>query len=91
MQAVFFLLSFFSIPYRVYFKKTSVDIRRREILDAVEKVHQEHPTHGYRWIAAFLRLNRGIDVHDNYVFKCCKCLGIKSQGQQAGQVQRQPY
>ena len=37
-------------------------IRRREILDAVEKVHQEHPTHGYRWIAAFLRLNRGIDV-----------------------------
>ena len=58
-------------------------IRRREILDAVEKVHQEHPTHGYRWIAAFLRLNRGIDVCDNYVFKCCKCLGIKSQGRQA--------
>ena len=62
---------------------SSTAIRRREILDAVDKIHQEHPTHGYRWIAAFLRLNRDIDVRDNYVFKCCKCLGIKSQGRHA--------
>lgn len=59
-------------------------LRRREILDAVEQTHREHPTHGYRWIAAFLRLNRNMDVRDNYIFKCCKSLGIKSQGRHAG-------
>lgn len=34
---------------------------------------------GYRWTAAFIRINYGFDISDNYAYKCFRYLGIKSE------------
>lgn len=46
----------------------------------IKEVHDEHPSHGYRWINGFIRNLYGIYYSDNYVFRCCKYSGIISQG-----------
>jgi transposase InsO family protein len=45
----------------------------------VEAIHTEHRTHGYRWTAAFIRINYGYECSDNYIYKCFRYLGIKSE------------
>ena len=30
---------------------------REKVIALVQKVHNEHRTHGYRWVAAYMRLN----------------------------------
>ena len=49
------------------------------MIELVKSTHEEHRTHGYRWIAAYIRINKHIDVSENYVYKCFKFLGIRSQ------------
>lgn len=59
--------------------RTDRDIRRGELIELVARVHEEHSTHGYRWTAAFIRLNYGHELSDNYVYKIYLYLGIKAE------------
>ena len=55
------------------------DITREAIIAVVEQIHKEHPTHGYRWTAAYIRHNHKLAVSDNFVYKCFRYLGIQSE------------
>ena len=55
------------------------DSKREEIVALVKRVHWEHPTHGYRWTAAYLRINMSVVISDNYAYKCYRYLGIKAE------------
>jgi transposase InsO family protein len=55
------------------------DINREAMIEVVDIVHSEHPTHGYRWVAAYIRGTLRTKVSDNFVYKCFKYLGIKSE------------
>ena len=60
-------------------KKSDRDIKREEMIALVDEVHKSHRSHGYRWTAAFIRINYGFDCSDNYIYKCFRYLGIKSE------------
>lgn len=55
------------------------DTTREEMIKIVGEVHVEHPTHGYRWTAAYIRINMQITISDNYAYKCYRYLGIKAE------------
>ena len=59
--------------------KSDRDIKREEMIALVEAVHADHRTHGYRWTAAYIRLEYGYECSDNYIYKCFRYLGIKSE------------
>jgi transposase InsO family protein len=60
-------------------EKSHRDVKREEMIALVEAIHTEHRTHGYRWTAAFIRINYGYECSDNYIYKCFRYLGIKSE------------
>jgi len=60
-------------------KPSQRDINREELLSKVQEVHERHRTHGYRWTAAYLRINEGMSISDSYVYKCFRYLGIRSE------------
>ena len=43
-----------------------------------QEYHCRFPSHGYRWLNAKIRLDKGILFSDPYAHKCCKIAGIKS-------------
>ncbi len=55
-------------------------ISRQSDIDLIKKIHEKHPSHGYRWINAYARLHYGIVWTDNHVHLCCKYEGIRSKG-----------
>ena len=55
------------------------DINRERMIELVRTVHEKHRTHGYRWTAAYIRINEHVDISENYAYKCFRFLGIKSQ------------
>ena len=55
------------------------DLNRENMIAAVKAVHEEHPSHGYRWTAAFIRINLKVEISDNYAYKCFRYLGIKAE------------
>lgn len=55
------------------------EINREFMVEVVEDIHSEHPTHGYRWVAAYIRINLHLHISDNFSYKCFRCLGIQSQ------------
>lgn len=55
------------------------DLNREEMVKLVSQVHEQHSTHGYRWTAAYIRINKKQDISDNYAYKCFRHLGIKSE------------
>ena len=57
----------------------SRDTTREEMIKIVGEVHVEHPTHGYRWTAAYIRINMQITISDNYAYKCYRYLGVKAE------------
>lgn len=59
--------------------KTEQEAKRTRIISLVKEIHKEHPSHGYRWVAAYIRNNCQESVSDNYVYKAFKYLGIKSK------------
>ena len=59
--------------------KSRRDLRREEVIALVSEVHSAHPTHGYRWVAAYLRINYGQPCSDNYIYKAFRYLGIQSE------------
>ena len=40
--------------------------------------HEKYPSHGYRWLNAKIKLDKGLVFSDPYAHKCCKIAGIKS-------------
>ena len=59
--------------------KSTRDLKREEVIALVSEVHNAHPSHGYRWVAAFIRVNYQQDISDNYVYKAFRFLGIKAK------------
>ena len=57
------------------------DINREKMIELVRTVHEKHRTHGYRWTAAYIRINEHIDISESYAYKCFRFLGIKSETQ----------
>ena len=55
------------------------DLNRENMIAAVKAVHEEHPSHGYRWTAAFIRINLQVEISDNYAYKCFRYLGIRAE------------
>ena len=43
-----------------------------------QEYHNRFPSHGYRWLNAKIKLDKGILFSDPYAHKCCKIAGIKS-------------
>lgn len=54
---------------------------RKRMADIVmlEKYHERFPSHGYRWLNAKIRLDTGLVMSDQYVHRCCRFAGIKSE------------
>lgn len=44
-----------------------------------QEYHLKYPSHGYRWLNAKIKLDKGITLSDPYAQKCCRMAGIKSQ------------
>ena len=59
--------------------KNERNAKREVLIETVDKVHQKHPSHGYRWTAAYIRINIGYEFSDNYIFKIFQYLGIKAE------------
>ena len=60
-------------------KPSHRDNKREDVIAKVKEVHEKHPTHGYRWTAAYLRINMQMIISDNYTYKCFRYLGIKAE------------
>ena len=52
---------------------------RAQMIPLVKKVHEEHPSHGYRWVAAFIRINEGLQISDSFAYTIFRHLGIQSE------------
>ena len=55
------------------------EINRTNACNLFNEFHDKFPSHGYRWLNAKIKLDRGIVFSDNYAHKICKYLGIKSK------------
>lgn len=53
--------------------------KRMGDLNLFKEYHDKYPSHGYRWLAAKIKLDLGIIYSDNYAHRCCKYLGIKTK------------
>mgnify|MGYP000852205563 FL=1 len=52
--------------------------RLAQSIELFQQYHTRFPSHGYRWLNAKIRLDKGIVFSDPYAHKCCKIAGIKS-------------
>lgn len=55
-------------------------LQRESDISLIRDIHQKHPSHGYRWIKAYLEHKLGVIMSYNHVHLCCKYAGIISQG-----------
>jgi transposase InsO family protein len=55
------------------------NVHRDILVATIEQVHKDHRTHGYRWVAAFIRINYTFGCSDSYAYKIFRFLGIKSE------------
>lgn len=53
--------------------------RREEVIAKVEEVHKDHPSHGYRWVYAYIIQNYDITCSVSLIYKVFRYLGIKSE------------
>ena len=56
------------------------ELTRQADIKLIKEIHDKHPSHGYRWINAFIRNKYGIVFSDNHVHLCCKYENIRSTG-----------
>ena len=59
--------------------KPAYQDKRELVIALVTKIHTEHPSHGYRWVAAYIRINEGTSFSENYVYKAFRFLGFESE------------
>jgi len=61
----------------------------------VKAAHEAHPSHGYRWIHAFLLRENGITVSPEYIRQAFRFLGIESKTKHKARITprkaREPY
>lgn len=55
------------------------ELKRGKMIAIVEKVHNDHPSHGYRWVSAYIRINCRASFSDSYIYKAFRFLHIQSQ------------
>jgi len=55
------------------------ELKRSKMLTIVEQVHNDHPSHGYRWVSAYIRINFRVSFSDSYIYKAFRYLNIQSQ------------
>lgn len=60
-------------------KPSEKEVRREEAVELVTKVHEVHSTHGYRWTAAFIRLNCSVRICDNFVYKIFRIYRLRAE------------
>ena len=60
-------------------EKSDRDLKREEVISLVEAVHEKHRSHGYRWTAAYIRLQYGYNCSDNFIYKCFRFLSIAAE------------
>lgn len=59
--------------------ETEQEAKRARVVPLVEQIHKEHPSHGYRWVTAYIKINHQESFSENYIYKAFKYLGIKSE------------
>ena len=59
--------------------KPAYEDKRTQVLAFVTEIHAQHPSHGYRWVAAYIRINEGTSFSENYVYKAFRFLGFESE------------
>ena len=68
---------------------------RKVVLELVKSAHDAHPSHGYRWIHAFLVLENSITVSPEYIRQAFRFLGIESKTKHKARLNprktRDPY
>ena len=52
--------------------------RLAQSIELFQQYRSRVPSHGYRWLNAKIRLDKGIVFSGPYAHKCCKIAGIKS-------------
>jgi len=48
-------------------------------LELVQQTHNEHPSHGYRWVHAYLKMHNNVTVSPDYIRRAFYHLGITSK------------
>ena len=59
-------------------ESSTQEIKREHVKELVYKIHEEHPSHGYRWVAAYININYGVKYSDSFVYAAFRALGITS-------------
>ena len=71
--------------YYKYLKRRASDVSRSRMykrvlaVSLVRDIHNTHPSHGYRWVAAYIRINTPYEFSDSFIYKIFRQLGIESQ------------
>lgn len=60
-------------------KSSDREVRRKEAVELVTKIHEVHKTHGYRWTASFIRLNCSVRISANFVYKIFRIYGLRAE------------
>ena len=58
--------------------KSKQESRREQAKELIIRTHNEHPSHGYRWVTAFINLNYNTNYSSGFVYSAFRALGIKS-------------
>ena len=58
-----------------YHKRTN----REEVIEDVKRVHEEHKTHGYRWVANYLEKKEGKNYSEGMVYQAWRFLELKCE------------
>ena len=59
--------------------KPAYEDKRQRVIKYVTEVHMAHPSHGYRWVCAFIRINYKVSFSESYVYKAFRYLGFESE------------
>jgi len=65
--------------YKWLKRDKKVNTLRVKAIKEITKAHQEHSTHGYRWICAYLRINNILVVSESFTYKIMRALGFRAQ------------
>ena len=49
------------------------------MIDIVQQVHNEHPSHGYRWVHAYILINYKVKCSASFIYTIFRYLGIQSK------------
>ena len=53
------------------------DVHENGCVTTLRKVHEEHPSHGYRWVHDFIQTNYTVECSASFIYKIFRYLGIK--------------